>query len=104
MRKEPVLTRFERKLQQSGDCWNWTGYTKGGYGYIGINNSAQLAHRWSYKHHVGDIPDGLVLDHLCRNRSCVNPWHLDPVPLTVNVNRGNHRYDKTRAQRLGYGL
>jgi hypothetical protein len=52
-----------------------------------------LAHRWSYIHMAGPIPDGLVLDHLCRVKACVNPSHLEPVPNLVNLERG-----------LGYGL
>jgi hypothetical protein len=47
-----------------------------------------MAHRWSYEYHVGPIPDGLQLDHLCRVRRCVNPWHLEPVTNRVNSQRG----------------
>jgi hypothetical protein len=44
----------------------------------------------------GEIPEGLVLDHLCKTRCCVNPWHLEPVTLLENIRRGDHPYEKTR--------
>nr|WP_157095381.1 HNH endonuclease [Hoyosella altamirensis] len=47
------------------------------------------AHRWAYIQLISDIPDGLQLDHLCRVRACVNPWHLEPVTPYVNWERGN---------------
>lgn len=75
-------------------CWEWGGVIHGGgYGVISSGRNTQLAHRWSYEHHVGEIPEGLVIDHLCRNRSCVNPAHLEPVTNEENLRRG-----------AGYGL
>ena len=76
-------------------CWRWIGQLNNhGYGQSGIrvrvgdslNN--RLAHRIIYQLIFGNIPDGLVIDHLCRNRACVNPYHLEPVPMTVNTLRG----------------
>jgi hypothetical protein len=66
-------------------CHEWTGnrYPKG-YGQFGTRNRTVLAHRWSYEQQVGPIPDGLQLDHLCRNPPCVNPAHLEPVTSRVN--------------------
>lgn len=70
-------------------CWPWTGWTDpNGYAKFTTGKKAHLAHRWSYEQHVGPIPDGLVLDHLCRVRHCVNPEHLEPVLQKVNALRG----------------
>lgn len=74
-------------------CWRWQGRIgRGGYGYITTTENGdkrpRLVHRVSYRLLVGPIPDGLTLDHLCRVRSCVNPAHLEPVPIAVNIDRG----------------
>lgn len=77
----------------SGPCWLWTGAISHEYGsfFVAIGEGKYkqvLAHRWSYTNTVGPIPDGLVLDHLCRVKNCVKPQHLQPVPQQVNVLRG----------------
>ncbi|TBO59895.1 HNH endonuclease [Streptomyces kasugaensis] len=59
-----------------------------GYARISVDGERQYAHRVSYEAFVAPIPDGLVIDHLCRNRGCVNPEHLDAVTQRVNVLRG----------------
>ena len=72
-----------------GRCWLWTGHAlKGGYRQINVKGRTMLAHRWAYELLVGPIPDGLTLDHLCRNPSCVNPRHLEPVTMRENNLRG----------------
>lgn len=68
-------------------CWNWNGYRDAsGYGRVNIREE-HFAHRYVYQCLVGSIPDGMDLDHLCRNPSCVNPAHLEPVPQNINIRR-----------------
>ncbi len=70
-------------------CWLWVGFRNPlGYGHISINKRPHQAHRVMYELFKGPIPDGLTLDHLCRNPSCVNPDHLDPVTMRENTLRG----------------
>lgn len=71
-------------------CWIYQGLCGSGNGYkiLTYRGKTQLAHRAFYKHHVGPIPDGLVLDHLCRVITCVNPVHLEAVTLLENSRRG----------------
>lgn len=71
-------------------CWIWGGARHAnGYGRISHQNKSKLVHRFSYEWHVGPIPTGLQLDHLCRNRACCNPAHLEPVSGRTNVLRGD---------------
>lgn len=70
-------------------CWLWLGVKrKHGYGAKFLNGKLVQAHRYIYELHRGPIPDGLFLDHLCRNPSCVNPDHLEPVTNAENLRRG----------------
>lgn len=90
--RETLLKRLMQRVRfdyQSG-CWNWTGAMGGsGYGGYLLHNKTFPAHRITYTMISGDIPDGLTLDHLCRNRACVNPLHLEPVTNYENIIRGN---------------
>lgn len=82
------LVRFNNKVNKTDSCWLWTGSTNGvGYGEIRINHKKHYAHRLSYQHYNGDIAKGMEIDHLCRNRSCVNPAHLDQVNRSENMKR-----------------
>jgi hypothetical protein len=78
------LERFLALTEKTETCWNWTGFRDAGYGRFHVADE-QRAHRWSYKHFVGPIPKGLVLDHVCRNRGCVNPEHLRVVTTKENT-------------------
>ena len=69
------------------NCWQWTAAKCLGYGRFGFNKKTLLAHRISYTLIKGEIPRGLVLDHICRNTSCVNPEHLDIVTHKENIQR-----------------
>ena len=69
-------------------CWIWQLGRRGGYGEAKVDGRQVRAHRLYYERFVGTIPEGLQLDHLCRQRACVNPAHLEPVTGTENVRRG----------------
>jgi len=85
--------RFWSKVDKAGDCWLWLAAKKwNGYGIFKVGGKAgyaEPAHRVAYYMARGEIPDGLGLDHLCRNRSCVNPAHLEPTTWRENIRRGN---------------
>jgi len=90
--------RFWAKVE-GGDidsCWIWIARVRpDGYGSFMMDGGrgTRYAHRIAYEWLRGPVPEGLQLDHLCRQRSCVNPWHLEPVTPMVNV----HRSTRTRA-------
>lgn len=90
--------RFWEKVRKGNpdDCWEWQAARNGsGYGQFAIETKRpktgwrknSLAHRAAYELEVGPIPDGFHIDHLCRNRLCVNPAHLEAVPQRVNSRR-----------------
>lgn len=84
-----VLERFESKYFVAPDgCWLWTASVNAqGYGQFSIDRKSYRAPRVSYELYVGTIPDGLHIDHLCRQPSCVNPHHLEPVTQAENNRR-----------------
>jgi hypothetical protein len=86
MRWGPLIDRLSERTRTGPGCWEWVGHlTPQGYGSLG----RRLAHRLVYEVAVGPIPAGLQLDHLCRNRRCVNPDHLEPVTSRENTLRGS---------------
>lgn len=89
--KAVLPDRFWSKVDKSalGGCWSWIGCkARGGYGMFRLGKMV-LAHRIAYEAYIGDIPQGLEIDHLCRNRSCVNPEHLELVTHQENTLRGD---------------
>lgn len=94
--QKPICDRIiDNIVVVPSGCWIWTGWcNEAGYGIIDVGSRARgtsrhaRAHRVSYECFVGLIPDGLKLDHLCRERGCVNWRHLEPVTQRENVLRG----------------
>ncbi len=86
----PLVERILTSISVVNDCWIWQRALHHGnrYGLIAVNGLCLMAHRVSYEQFVGSIPDGLELDHLCKNKACVNPGHLEPVTRSENVRRG----------------
>lgn len=81
------MSTFWSRVDKTDGCWLWTSTVVwNGYGQFRINNRRVYAHRFAYEQVVGPVPDGL--DHLCRNRRCVNPAHLEPVTRQENLRRG----------------
>lgn len=87
----PLIERIWRRIERRPDgCWEWTGHrTNLGYGKVAVTRDQLVfVHRAVYEILVEPIPDGLVIDHLCRNPSCCNPSHLEPVTYLENTRRG----------------
>lgn len=91
VRTDGPEVRFWRLVDKTDSCWLWLGAQNGkGYGRFtlsGRNGWKRSAHRYAYELLVGPIAAGLDLDHLCRNRLCVNPEHLEPVTRRENLRR-----------------
>lgn len=104
--RDPV-ERFWEKVEVLGpdECWNWLAATQSGYGWFGPSPGRggvpERAHRYSWMLHHGPIPDGLTVDHLCRNIKCVNPQHLELVTRSENSSRRlKHAWAELEALRL----
>lgn len=90
MNTRPLTVRFWAKVEKTEACWLWTGARgRAGYGHFWSTAARQMttAHRFAYELLVGPIPPGLQIDHLCRNRRCVRPDHLEPVTTRENTFR-----------------
>lgn len=80
--------RIWKFIDDTGDCWLWTGTRSQRYGHFFNGKSRVPAHRWLWEYVYGQVPDSLELDHLCRNPRCVNPTHLEAVTARINNLRG----------------
>ncbi|MFB7114058.1 HNH endonuclease [Streptomyces sp. NPDC056291] len=107
-----AVDRILQKCEDLDGCWVYTG-TPNQDGYCRVRHFGRMTmgHRILWEELRSEIPDGLTLDHLCRNRACVNPWHLDPVPQRVNAQRmvpkthcpAGHTYTDDNIYRLTNG-
>jgi hypothetical protein len=82
--------RLMAATRSDGACWTWTGHVQPtGYGVMSYRNRRWYVHRLAWELWRGPIPEGLTIDHLCRNKACINPDHLEPVTHRENNLRGN---------------
>ena len=89
MGSAPLKERILTNTKKESGCWVWKrSLFKNGYGQMRVNGKACYAHIIAYVQFIGAVPEGLELDHLCRNRSCCNPEHLEPVTRQINNLRG----------------
>jgi len=90
-RLRPVADRFWEKVRIAANgCWEWTARLHHGYGFFKESTGRLVySHRWAYVDAFGPIPEGLEVDHLCRNTSCVRPSHLEAVTHRENLLRGH---------------
>lgn len=89
--------RFFKHIQATENCWIWKSFVNDGYGKFNIKDidgtwKQYFAHRVSWSIFNGDIPDKMILDHICRNRSCVNPDHLRVVNEKINVTENSKSF------------
>ncbi len=85
--KERLLSKIS--VDETTKCWNWLGALAHGYGRIHYQGETRQAHRVSYELVNEKIPEALVLDHLCENKRCINPDHLEPVTNKLNIYRAS---------------
>lgn len=95
----PAIYRVLARITVTGDgCWEYPTLNEAGYGVVGEGprgGGTIRAHRLTYEFARGPIPEGLVIDHLCRNRACCNPDHLEPVTPGENIRRGARKTEQS---------
>lgn len=99
---DPIRRFWEKVLVTPGGCWTWAGSPRNRpdlYGRFRVHGTSVAVHRFSYELHIGTIPDGLQIDHLCRNKRCVNPEHLEAVTQAENVRRAIPYANRPKANR-----
>lgn len=88
---EPLIDRILRRIKKLPDgCWEWTGSLSYGYGILTYKRKRMRVHICTFNHFVGPVPVRSELDHLCKNKRCCNPDHLEPVSHRVNILRSDH--------------
>lgn len=88
-KRRPPLERLMSRIEKVNGCWEWQGpVNHNGYGQMYAHKKKMTTHRFSYESFIGPVPDGLQIDHLCRNRKCCNPDHLEAVTQRENMLRG----------------
>lgn len=99
MTRRPVIDRLMGRIEvDANDCWIYPCLNEKGYGVIGSGGRGGRTlrtHRVTYEHFVAPIQPGLDIDHLCRNRACCNPEHLEPVDRSTNLMRGVRKTNQT---------
>lgn len=88
--KSKEVNSLPVKVDKKTGCWNWLrAISPSGYGRLKVKQHMYRAHRYFYEREYGKIPEGKVIDHLRRNKKCVNPKHLEVVTVAINTRRGN---------------
>jgi len=88
MARTKPIERFLKYFVKSDGCWEWQGgLSENGYGQFYDGKRTVRAHRYSHEYFKGLIPTGLQIDHLCKNKKCINPEHLEAVTQRVNIQR-----------------
>jgi len=83
------MDKFFSIIKKTKNCWTWVGPKMNGYGFYRDKNQRLYAHRVSYFYYIGELDKSLVVDHICNNRECVNPKHLQQITSVENTMRGN---------------
>ena len=101
MKIKDIRDRFWEKVQKTDSCWIWkAGLDKDGYGQFSVRFKNFRAHRFAFFLVKGGIDTGLVIDHLCKNKNCVNPNHLELTTVCENSRRGNQAKINMREARV----